>query len=666
MASEIKELKSQVSLLSVASGDMKLERRGAEYWGCCPFHGEKTASFAIKIKNGEEVFFCQGCRKGGDVLSYIEYRDSCTKADAVKTMKSLAVDPKHTATFTKNAAWAADATRVADTFTNLADLKVKTTLPIDKWPAKEDALLTNPSTMRWLLEVRGLTEDTVKRMRLGFSQTTKGHVDDESIRSAGWVLFPRFDNDKIVAVKMRSIASKAFSQIPGMDPKALFNAEAPNALEDLFITEGELDTCIMEQADFRAVSIPNASSKLTPEGKAIMKRGRRVFLAGDNDGGVGNAAMRALLRELGENTYLIEWPGAKDANQFFTDVCNRDVADFKVKVEALVEKALSTPAEGFTSLLERLKMAAAKGGTNLAKDPTRLHFPYDRLDNMSFAMPGAVVTFYSTYSGTGKTVFATQVMLREAERGETVVIYSPEVRDEQYLALVAAQTLGPKRLPTGLDRAGDVTTADYEATYAALATPNEKGVPIQYYVGHSLPVSDGEKVIDFLHMVARATGATRLVIDTLHRIVTPSGRESVVEAEGRMMRQLEALAIEHGLIVIIIGQSNKEAEDLKEVRKDAHGTLRGNREITDISDSVYLLHRKRNEKAEQEQAEGVDLLENETTVVLVKGRVQGKTGKYTKLTYKKECSRFYPLTIEGGGGNMNQSPDDSLNGDVPY
>ncbi len=665
MASEIKQLKQEVSLLSVASRDAKFERRGNEYWACCPLHGEKTPSFAIKIKNGDEVFFCQGCGKGGDVLSYIEYRDACTKADALKTLKSMSVNPElnSTSTFAGNAAWAEGATRVAESFTNLSDLKEKITFPIDKWPAKEKVLLENSSAMKWLLDKRGINADTVQKMRLGFSQSTKGHVEDEAARNAGWILFPRFKDDKVVAVKMRCTAMKAFSQIPGMDAKALFNADAPNALEDLFVTEGEFDTCIFEQADFRAVSIPNASSKLTPEGKAIMKRARRVFLAGDNDGGAGNAAMRTLLRELGENAYIIEWPGAKDSNQFFDDVCKRDIEVFKTKVRELVTKALATPAEGFTSLLTRLKTAAQEGGTDIAKDPTRLHFPFPSLDNMSYAMPGSVVTFYSTYSGTGKTVFATQVMLKEAERGETVVVYSPEVRDQQYLALIAAQTLGPQRLPDGLNRAGAVTPQDYEDTYTALATPCENGEPMQFYVGHSLPVSEGEKIIDFLHMVCRATGATRLVIDTLHRIVSPSGRESVVEAEGSTMRALEALAIEHNLVVIIIGQSNKEAEDLKEVRKDAHGTLRGNREITDISDSVYLLHRKRNAKAEQEQMEGVDLLENETTVVLVKGRVQGMTGKYTKLTYKKECSRFYPLTMQQNSSNISQ---DSNNGSLPY
>src|SRR5208337_413896 len=248
MASEIKELKRQVSLLTVAAKDVdKWERRGDEYWACCPLHGEKTPSFAVKIKNGEEVFFCQGCGKGGDVISYIEYKNNLSKPDAVKELKSLAVNPMMTNTYAKNTVYAQDANRVAASFINIGDVKEKATFSIEKWLPKEQALLNNPAALMWLLEKRGINEDTVRHMHLGFSQSTKGHVEDENARNAGWILFPRFSGEnKVVAVKMRSIVMKSFSQIPGMDAKALFNADAANALEDLFITEGEFDTCIFE------------------------------------------------------------------------------------------------------------------------------------------------------------------------------------------------------------------------------------------------------------------------------------------------------------------------------------------------------------------------------------------------------------------------------------
>jgi replicative DNA helicase len=462
--------------------------------------------------------------------------------------------------------------------------------------------------------------------------------EDEHIRNAGWILFPRIDGDKVVALKKRAMAAKVFSQVPHMDPRALFNSDAANALEDLFVVEGEFDAAILEQADFRAVSIPNASSKLTPENRIVMKQGRRIFLAGDNDGSVGTAAMRQLQRELGDNTYLIEWPVAKDANEFFLKVCNGDVDTFRKRVQKLADEALSTPIEGFTSLITRLRKA---GGTCASGHPRRLHFPFKQLDNMTYSAPGSVVTFYSTYSGTGKTIFTTQVMLKEAQRGETVVVYSPEVRDEQYLALVAAQIIGPHRMPVGLDRAGKITTEDYQETADELEKPTEEGGLLQFYVGHSLPVASGDKILDFIETVLKATGATRFVIDTLHRIVTPVGRESVVEAEGRTMRRLEELAIANQCIFIVIGQSNKEAEDLKEVRKDAHGTLRGNREITDISDAVYLIHRKRS--SETQGADAADLLEKDTSIILVKGRVQGGTGKFCRMVYKRECSKFYEI-----------------------
>ena len=100
--------------------------------------------------------------------------------------------------------------------------------------------------------------------------------------------------DKVVAVKLRSILTKAFSQWAGMDAKALFNYETVNGFEPVFVTEGELDACVLEQAGFCAVSMPNATPNLTPEGRNRLKRATCIFLAGDNDGTVGNVAMKKL------------------------------------------------------------------------------------------------------------------------------------------------------------------------------------------------------------------------------------------------------------------------------------------------------------------------------------------------------------------------------------
>lgn len=64
----------------------RLERRGGnDYWGCCPFHGEKTASFHV---DGDKKFYhCFGCHKGGNVVNFIMEME---KLSYVETLTMLA------------------------------------------------------------------------------------------------------------------------------------------------------------------------------------------------------------------------------------------------------------------------------------------------------------------------------------------------------------------------------------------------------------------------------------------------------------------------------------------------------------------------------------------------------------------------------------------------
>ena len=140
------ELKQAVLLHDVASGYVRLERRDQEWWGCCPFHEEKTASFAIKVKNGCEVFFCQGCGKGGDVVTFLELKENLDAKGAFARLRELAGDT----------AWKEAAKKVQETFQAVGEPE-KITFPASTWAAKEKALLAQPDAMKYLLEVRGIT-----------------------------------------------------------------------------------------------------------------------------------------------------------------------------------------------------------------------------------------------------------------------------------------------------------------------------------------------------------------------------------------------------------------------------------------------------------------------------------------------------------------------------
>ncbi len=635
------ELKAAVSLRDVASGYMRLEKRDNEYWACCPFHEEKTPSFAIKTKSDGEVFFCQGCGKGGDVITFLELKENLDAKGAFARLRELAGDTS----------WKEAAKQVQATFQAIEPVEKKV-IPYDAWLPKEKALYASAEGLKYVNEVRGITTESAKSVHLGFSQSTQCKLSEEfeHARDKGWICFPRIVGDKVVAVKMRSIVTKAFVQLAHMNPKALFNTETINVLEPVFVTEGEFDTAIMEQAGFRAVSIPNASTKVTPEWKQQLMAAPVRYLAGDNDGKVGSEAMRNLHRELGENTYLILWPGAKDANEFFLKQCGGDVEKFKKEVEVLMSVARSTPVEGFMSLLQRLRTTMGSDGAN---DPFRLHFAIKDLDEMAYVPSGTICVIYSTYSGTGKSVLVNQIMLDEGKRGEVVVVFSPELAGANYLALVASQVLTEKCI----NRSLIVTQDDYRETAARLDQPTDRDGDFTFYVGHSLPEGDP---LDFIENTVKVTGATRFVIDTLHRVVQTSGRQSQTEAEGAMAKRLEKIAKQYGCIFVLVGQSNKEAEDLKEKRRDSKGVLRGSREIFDVAHAVYLIHRK---KKGDDAVDTTDLLEVETTVTMEKNRTSGPGRQLVKLYYNRDHSRFF---LQERSESDSVSKDSNNDGGLPY
>lgn len=632
---KIDELKKAIGAraISLIAERVSLTARGGEHWGNCPFHAEKTASFAVKMKDGEVVWHCQGCKSGGDILNFLEKFDHIPFLEAVNLLARLAGD---------NQKWHKEAEKVEKTFQEIRSDTEKKSISLSDWKAAEQALAKNSVALAWLETTRGISVETAHMLHLGFAQAHKFSIhkeEQEIVRDKGWILFPRIEGEKVVSVKLRSIVEKCFTQMPGMSGRALFNIETVNALEPVFVVEGELDACIMEQAGYRAVSLPSAGATLTPEQKRVLKTASEIFLAGDTDS-TGADSMRKLARELGSNTYWLKWPDVKDANDYFREICRRSKEEFYTNVQRLMAKARATPIEGFCSLLERL---GAMKEMDMSEDPRRLHHPIASIDHMAYNPPGSVVIFYSSYSGTGKSMYKSQVLVHEATRGEVVVDYSPEITGDEYLALITSQVLG-EEIPGGLPRSGKISREHFVRTKVKLNKPTERGTEFRYYVGHTLPCSSNEEVVAFLESTIQNTGCTRFAIDTFHRIVFPEGGQSQVEAEGVMIKQLEALGNKYGVIFLLICQSNKEAEGVQLTRKDELGILRGSREMMDIPSSIYLLHRKR--VPQRDGSEPKDLLELNAWMLLRKDRYKGTGAPQVKLLLKPEWSKFVPLAYE--------------------
>lgn len=84
----VEQLKQRVSIVDVIGRVVPLKPRGKQYWGCCPFHNEKTPSFAVTEDMG--IFKCFGCGEGGDVITFLMKKNNLQYMDAVRELANIA------------------------------------------------------------------------------------------------------------------------------------------------------------------------------------------------------------------------------------------------------------------------------------------------------------------------------------------------------------------------------------------------------------------------------------------------------------------------------------------------------------------------------------------------------------------------------------------------
>ncbi|MBE7705515.1 MAG: DNA primase [Cyanobacteria bacterium SIG29] len=80
----IDEIRSRLDILDVVQSRVVLKKKGANYWGCCPFHNEKTPSFSVNVQKG--IYKCFGCGEGGDAISFLMKINNQSFNDVIKDL----------------------------------------------------------------------------------------------------------------------------------------------------------------------------------------------------------------------------------------------------------------------------------------------------------------------------------------------------------------------------------------------------------------------------------------------------------------------------------------------------------------------------------------------------------------------------------------------------
>ena len=335
----IEEIRARNDIVDVISGYVRLQKKGASYFGLCPFHNEKSPSFSVS--QGKQMYYCFGCGAGGNVITFIQQYENAGFQEAVKMLAERAGVKLPEAEYSEE---------VKRRESHRAKL-----LAVNKEAAKYFYYqLRAPQGKQGLayLKNRQLSDETIHRFGLGFANKTsddlarylrgKGFPDDV-IKEAGlasfderyglhdkfWnrVIFPIQDsNHRVIGFGGRVMGDGTpkylnSQETPVFDKsKNLYglNFARSSRKNQFILCEGYMDVITMHQAGFTQ-AVASLGTAFTVGQALLLKRyAEEVLLAYDSDGAGVKAALRAIgiLREAGLTGRVLSFAPCKDPDEF--------------------------------------------------------------------------------------------------------------------------------------------------------------------------------------------------------------------------------------------------------------------------------------------------------------------------------------------------------------
>ena len=338
----IDEVRAAADIVTVISDSVSLRKAGNAYKGLCPFHGEKTPSFNVMRERG--FFHCFGCGVGGDVFKFVELQDKVGFQEAVRTLANRFGIPIPEVEAGEPRESAAE----REALVKIHELAL----------AYFREQLAAPAGAKWreyLLNDRGLKQETVDQLQIGFAPQTRDALRQRILKAgfsplqaviSGLVTrrddgseVDRFRNRLMIPIMRDTGTVIAFggrALEPDQVPKYLNSPETPiytksrtlyglnltkaNLRKGNFavIVEGYFDFAQVHQAGGFPV-IATCGTALTPQQAQMLRRfAAKAVLCYDADRAGQTAAERSseLLVAEGFDVNVVQLPGGEDPDTF--------------------------------------------------------------------------------------------------------------------------------------------------------------------------------------------------------------------------------------------------------------------------------------------------------------------------------------------------------------
>ena len=335
----IDELVQRNPIEDVVGQYVNLRRSGANLFGLCPFHGEKTASFSVAPDKG--IYYCFGCHKGGGVINFQMEIEGLSYPDAVRSLAKRAgmevpEDEQYQSRYRQQERlWALHKEAARFFHSQLYAPVGKAALEYALGRGMSKSILTtfgvgyapdSWDSMIKAMRAKGYTEEELKESGLvTVSQKTGGLLD----RFRDRLMFPIIDvRGNVIGfggriIKKDDNAAKYLNSpetIIFNKRKNLFGLNLAKKSKQgyLILVEGNIDVVALHQYGFDN-AIASLGTSLTEEQAALMTRyAEQVVLIYDGDNAGQNATKRAIpiLEKAGLQVKVLQIKDAKDPDEF--------------------------------------------------------------------------------------------------------------------------------------------------------------------------------------------------------------------------------------------------------------------------------------------------------------------------------------------------------------
>ena len=304
------ELRERLSVVDVVGRRVPLVKKGQNYWGCCPFHNEKTPSFSVNEDKG--FYHCFGCGEHGDIISFVmksenvDFKTAITELAAQAGLKMPDYKPKPAAQVAREESYYQIMSGACDIYQKLLF----------------DA---SGATALEYVRRRGFTDEMIQRYRIGYAPKNNiiankfVNVKQENLMATGMcrrgdygmydffrdkLMFPIFNaRGQIVAFSGRCLDGSEPKYINTTDTELFhkrktifgfnFARDAIHRANRSIVVEGQIDAIQMQCHGFPETVAPLGTALTEDHISMLCKANRNIIFCFDGDAAGQKAAARA-------------------------------------------------------------------------------------------------------------------------------------------------------------------------------------------------------------------------------------------------------------------------------------------------------------------------------------------------------------------------------------